>query len=182
MDAYGPVWDDLLQKLWGDTSLSVKRTALEMQVGEGTIQRQARRLGLLFPKPGSYSVKPVVESVPDHSSPSAATIRDRYRITYLALVQEHGAKGSGFVHALIPKEHNWLNKHDRDWLKAHRPPKKPPVRLHKRKPNSVGRDWAVIDAELSAHVRVAADELRDLPGGRTDLYPIKLAHAHVMCK
>ena len=33
------VWDELLGKLWCDTAFSVKRTVLEMKVGEGTIQR-----------------------------------------------------------------------------------------------------------------------------------------------
>lgn len=69
--AYGAKWENLLEQLWSDTSLTLRQVGHELGVNELTVKRRAINLGLTFPRPTLGIPRPVKE------------IPDRYKIKQL---------------------------------------------------------------------------------------------------
>jgi hypothetical protein len=49
--AYGPVWDEVIQKTWNDPELSLKQAAKNVKMTPAELQRAAQRLGCSSEKP-----------------------------------------------------------------------------------------------------------------------------------
>lgn len=62
--AYGADWENLLERLWGDTSLTLRQVAQELGVNELTVKRRAINLGLIFPRP-ALGITPPSKEIPD---------------------------------------------------------------------------------------------------------------------
>jgi hypothetical protein len=62
--AYGAEWENLLERLWGDTSLTLRQVAQELGVNELTVKRRAINLDLPFPRPSLGITQPGKE-IPD---------------------------------------------------------------------------------------------------------------------
>ena len=62
---------------------------------------------------------------------------------------------------LLPKEHSWLYRHDREWLEQHSP-----TALHK-KWSDQRVDWETLDRSMAIQLRKAAREItREVPPQR----------------
>lgn len=136
MVAYGYVWDEQLKTYWYDDEISFKQLARLMKVGDGIAERQAIRLGLPFPKPGSTMS---VREYKKHQEGRAAhdQRRESYRTLFLT---ERGnlsnPTAGSLIDALPPTVFYWLTKHDHTWLRSNMPPKRKTVQ-NRLRPNTI---------------------------------------------
>ena len=162
---YGTVWDMELRHLWFDPTQSMVRTARHLGVTERTLQRQAGRLGLPFPAPGSRIVThsrrtPLpLERVDPCPLPEPA---DEYRARWLKILADKPDLGRHQLQRTFRSTYDWLHRHDWEWLMAHLPPSQNPGHLPKSKTPCV--DWPQRDVELAQEVKTVAQQLHDQPG------------------
>lgn len=99
--AYGAKWENLLEQLWGDTSLTLRRVAQGLGVDELTVKRRAISLGLTFPRPTSRMPRPSGE------------IPDRYKIKQPT--QRKPLNANGRNPRLSPSKKRLSQKTHIDW-------------------------------------------------------------------
>jgi hypothetical protein len=99
--AYGAKWGNLLEQLWGDTSLTLRQVAQKLSVHELTVKRRAINLGLTFPRPTLGIPRP------------SKDIPDRYKIKQLA--QRKPLKTNGRKPSLSPSKKKVARKTNINW-------------------------------------------------------------------
>lgn len=162
---YGTVWDTELQRLWHDPTQSMARTARLLGVHEQTLQRQAGRLGLPFPAPGSRVVahsrhEPRSLVRVDPCPPPEPA--DEYRARWLEILTDYPDLGRNQLQRTFRSIFTWLHRYDREWLMVHLPVPQKPGRLPKPKTPRV--DWQQRDVQMAQEVKIVAQQLRDQPG------------------
>lgn len=155
----GPVWEAKLRQLWADPAVSQVEAGRQLGVDRSTIARQAVRLGLPFPPPGSIIQQPQI-SIPQRPSPP---LLREYRTQWLTVISEYPNADRPRLQQLAPTVHKWLQRYDREWLKAYLPPRKSPI--HSRTKSAPPRvNWAERDTHLAQEVMLAAQRLKNKPG------------------
>jgi hypothetical protein len=137
----------MLARLWVDRSVSLKQLAKSLGTNIHTVKRQAARLHLVFPRPGTKSFKTCLSSEAErhlkqkYSNHEKRLLMNRKK--WLAIIKRH----PDVTHRWLRQNklysiYLWVRKHDADWLKEHRP--QPYVRTTPAR--SV--DWQERDAHL----------------------------------
>ena len=157
--AYGPVWDERLRRLWNDPTVTIQAAGHQLGVQPSTVTRQADRLGLPFPPPGSSVVTPVKMLASNKRTRYKFMERlTAYRLEWLVMVElypEHG------IYGLIVKASSayaWLRANDREWLKANSP------KTRRGRHARTRIDWENHDAQLAKQIDLAAQRLREKAG------------------
>jgi len=141
------------------------RTARLLGIHEQTLQRQAGRLGLPFPAPGSRVVahsrhEPRSLVRVDPCPPPEPA--DEYRARWLEILTDYPDLGRNQLQRTFRSIFTWLHRHDRNWLMAHLPAPQKPGRLPKPKTPRV--DWPQRDVQLAQEVKIVGQHLRQAPG------------------
>jgi hypothetical protein len=158
--AYGTLWETRLQILWKDETASLRSIARQLGVGVCTVERQAMRIGLPFPRPVGIQrqqkeLKRRERSCEQTRDPA---IGETKRTQWLTLMQAHPGAGVSLLQSKEPRLYSWLYRNDKMWLSAHRPLYKKLKQPHSRV------DWQARDLQLADKVRCAVLRLKDLPG------------------
>lgn len=152
---FGPLWEAALVAICTDCSIPVKRKAQLLGLDYETLSHKARERGVAIVGP-----RGVAEKYIDFPSPRVSKevahpeIVSRRRI-WAALVRESGKEGVAALRQSAPATYSWLYRHDREWLRAHKP--------NVGKKRNVARprvDWTIRDAELAGKVREAAVSIK----------------------
>jgi hypothetical protein len=148
--SYGPVWEAKLRELWRDPDLTITAIARHMGSNFTTIKRQARRLGLLNAAAGATatSATPYERS---GALPTAAN-RQMYRRAWLEATAVFPAQPWNALKAAHASVYNWLDRHDAEWLAAHRPARHGDTRSKV--------SWAELDEQLAERVTTAVARLK----------------------
>jgi hypothetical protein len=161
--SYGRIWEDTLQKLWNDPRVSLTKMACQLGISRGTVNYQARRLGLPFPR-GNCTPSSSAHNFHTETTQASYSIKlAEYQAAWLALLKEqHG------VVPLRPRQkgkrlYNWLHSNDRNWLHAHLPEHLSAGKKGIKKDPRI--DWKTRDAQLSETVKTSALRLRNATGG-----------------
>jgi hypothetical protein len=116
--AYGQKWETLLHDLWLDPAMSLSRISRRLAVTNSTVKLHALKLHLPFPRISVWS------TVTDITQPPKKDI-SWYRSEWLALMQDAPQEeGMVMLRRKLPGVYDVLLKYDREWLLAHRRPKK----------------------------------------------------------
>jgi hypothetical protein len=120
--AYGAKWEALLRDLWFDPAVSSGSIYRRLGFAPDAVKRQAVKLHLPFPRISSRST---ISGMPQTPKKDISW----YRTQWLALLQDTPqAEGRTALKRKRPRVFEWLNKYDKEWLRAHLPPKKSRVR------------------------------------------------------
>ena len=138
---------DRLRKLWVDRTISLREIARQFRIDPMTVKRKAVALNLPFPRQASRVTE--APPLPRRSADRVNTDRQRNRTAWLSEVQT-GRRGTAEIRKIFPATYAWLYRHDREWLRSHRPKRQLRKRLRPT------RDWRRRDAELSARVPCVA--------------------------
>lgn len=177
--AYGDTWNERLRKLWGDLTLSIHQIAPRLSVAHNTVKLQAIKLELEFPRkgPGSKIARAKIRRDANKRTRRRITgyprwkrlLRDRYRRELLRIIKKNpSATCSSLDKHLARQPYRWLYKHDKEWLKAHRP------QPYKRVGSNRKVDWGVRDARLVREVRLAAERTMNVED-----HPIRVTVARI---
>lgn len=138
---YGKVWERTLIKVWNDTSLSVLQKAKYLGVDPGTVLKQAVRLQLTFPPPGS------TRTTRTPTSTSYTNVREEHQKSWLSILKSNPGQGIGKLRVKYKTVYSWLRENDREWFDQHKPPR------IKHRGQLV--DWQTIDSLLAPQVDLA---------------------------
>jgi DNA-binding transcriptional ArsR family regulator len=160
MKSFGPVWEEALIKLWGDSKLSVSEVARRLEVDPLTVRRHAARLGLSFLRGGRRGIKPLSS---DHCLKSRGIHdedmkrRDNRR-KWLAALRRTRRVSLKALRRKLPRVYAWLLRNDKAWLKTHEP------QWSKQARNTSSVNWNQRDLKLAVAVRSTALSLLNAPG------------------
>jgi hypothetical protein len=140
----GPLFRDGLRRLVAEGA-GLRAAARALHVDPGTVQRHAERMGLVV---GWKSLR----ERPCRSRQAGAVRRKIWEDSRIA----HPDCSRRQLALLLPAEHAWLRRFDRDWLEATLPPCR-----------SIGRhvprvDWGAVDACLADLLSEASDAILHL--------------------
>ncbi len=113
--SYGPLWNDLLSSLWNDKTLLKRDIAKRLGVGQDTLMRQAKRLGLLGDAATQTTGKQSV-----HRSSLIQTIMD-HREKWLAILVQHPNTCITDLWQEYPEICRVLDHCDYEWFMSHQP-------------------------------------------------------------
>jgi hypothetical protein len=160
MKSFGYVWEASLKKLWNDPSLCRSEVARRLGVDPLTIQRHAASLGLPSDRLGKKAA--AIKLTLLLKSQSAPEDNDKIRLTrrreWMFAMRQSPQAELKTLRRQFPRLYASLCKHDSEWLKTNRPPK----RKRGRRVSSV--DWKKRDAKFEIRVRDTASRLLLLPG------------------
>ncbi|HEU5374080.1 MAG TPA: TnsD family transposase [Ktedonobacteraceae bacterium] len=158
---FGQNWEMRLRTLWEDKSVSLRGIARQLNVDPLTVKRHASRLGLPFPRTKG-KISELKENQRLHPRtlhiPETATL-ETYRAAWLTLLQADPTVGVKKLRNELPGVYIWLYRHDRIWLKEHRP-----AYVRKAKAHRPRVDWEARDIRLADEVKKAASRLDNHPG------------------
>lgn len=156
---YGELWEQALQNLLADSSLSLREIAKRLGADSNTIIKYAKKRGFwprfmngigeipeLDPrkKPGGF-LDPKTEKAP------------LYREKWLKCVISNPKDGVKNLRNIEAGTYTWLYRNDRDWLIENSPPKvKIPIKKRV--------DWKGRDTKLSYQIKEAAGKILSRPG------------------
>jgi Tn7-like transposition protein D len=125
--SYGQVWETILRNLWSNPTESLASISRRLGVAMATVKLQAVKLDLPFPRISTVSTVTGVKQKPKEED----VLRRREQwLAYLRDTPE--GKENCSLRRNLPNVYVWLKKHDKAWLLAHQPPKRP--RLRQRTP------------------------------------------------
>ncbi len=161
---YGHVWESHLRSYWKVLNLSLEKIGEKLGVNIMTVKYHATRLGLRFPRKGTYHgishQNPTLRRRLQKAQAEAVRKRKYYRKQLLLALKTYPMVNRTSLRLKIPHTgvYDWLYFHDRDWLEAHLPP-----------PRRTGRPIHQVDNdshdfELSKVVRESAIRLRSADG------------------
>ncbi|HEY9694165.1 MAG TPA: TnsD family Tn7-like transposition protein [Oculatellaceae cyanobacterium] len=159
---YGAIWDNVLKTLWEDPTLSMTEVAEKLGFDWRTVQKQAVRLNLCFPRPGPTArmtnllVSPLQESQGKQTSLQKI---ESYREEWLEIRKTYPEKGRRQLQHDFRRVYTWLRRNDLEWLE-----KQLPVRKAKKLPSSYGVNWAERDCQLVREVKLSAERLKKVSG------------------
>jgi len=164
--SYGHLWQMKLHELWLDPDISTERIARRLGVDFNTVKQQAKRLALpprLVLRKGSVKIQ------------SERRELEQRRNEWLRLVELYAQDGiTALIRGIMGARstYNWLNKHDREWLLSHRPPKKVPqkTKVHlqttfrsvRENPDKSRKEER--DASTAQSIRVMAQQVMNSAG------------------
>ncbi|MBN3879588.1 MULTISPECIES: TnsD family transposase [unclassified Nostoc] len=154
---YGEVWEESLQNLWKDSSISNHELSRKLGVSIPTLYSQAKRLKLVNSHSDCEKPQQAIEQI------SQTTVKNRlenYRQELLSLLNENPESGRRALATKCPRVYGWLRKHDFEWLEAHLPP--PQTKTKKKLSSSP--DWAIRDSQLADAVKAIALQFKNIPG------------------
>ena len=157
--SYGSTWENVLRQLWDDPKITLRELSQRLGVVPETVKKYAAQLGLAFPRPGGIkrALKTVPQSHPRINIEQLHSKLERYRVAWLSAMKENPKASRTTLHKKVPATRNWLYRHDREWLEAHRPP---PL---ERTKSSVRKDWRKCDEQLLQEIKASAFRLRNAP-------------------
>lgn len=157
---YGPRWRTVLRRLWVDPKRSLRALSRILGVDPLTAKRRAADLGLPFPRTVSARASSRPPSTRRAVGDDAATMSAADdQAAWLEAVREAPTASVKELRARLPALYMRLYRHDRAWLRQHRPPPRRPAR-----PATVRVDWPARDAALAADVPAATARLLSRPG------------------
>jgi hypothetical protein len=150
--SYGTQWENILKRLWEDTSLTLKQLARMLGVNELTVKRRAISLGLAFPRAAQDSLHSGGEILDRYKIKRTLhqEIQNRRREELLSLLKDNPQASRTGLQTLNPHLIDWLRQHDREWLNTTLPPAK------KKRPPKASINWEEQDLCLSEAVKNAA--------------------------
>lgn len=161
--SYGSLWDDTLKNLWENSSLTMTEVADKLGFDWRTIQKQAVRLNLVFPRKGPTAKVTNLSVLPLQSSPKNLEISIEiimsHRQEWLKILKSNPDAGRRELTKKFQKDYVWLKRHDTEWLQQNLPDRK-----LKKKPCSSGVNWQKRDIELVEKVKLAANKIKNKPG------------------
>jgi len=160
-ESYGEMWEERLRQLWQDPLISKRAIGRELVIDVGTVDRQAKRLGLHFPNAGRYRMPAKARSANSqiiHTIGMAATPIELQsaRAAWLAIQNDNPVLGVTALRRRIPLVYRWLEMNDLDWLTNHLP-------SVAELPNTSSQPtigWVERDMEVSALIGPAAEGIR----------------------
>lgn len=148
---YGKVWENRLEQLWMDLSISAAQIARILKVSDLLVVRHAIRLNLPMNKPNSRSV----EGYSRYRNPnkSFSDLTAQYRRGWLKVVKDNPKLTRQKLMNTANFLYLWLRRNDSKWFEKHLPEaqKLPRVTEH--------IDWRSIDEELSVDVERTCQEI-----------------------
>jgi hypothetical protein len=156
IQSYGPVWEQSLQKLWGDIRLPLREVGQRLGVSELTVIRHAIRLGLPMNSPGARQVNGYERYRSYRRTMEEA--RSHYRIEWSAVRESNPQVSRKQLIAIASFLYLWLRKNDRAWIEKNLPPIIKPIRRIKH------IDWKNEDRQLAPALKGAAQKIKNLPG------------------
>jgi len=114
--AYGPLWEAMLRELWTNPDISCRGIASKLGVDFTTINRQASKLHLPFPRIASQTPRLRTKSTKRDSKDQSW-----YREQWTRHVATNPEEGIKTLRERLPGVYGWLMSHDKEWLMAHRP-------------------------------------------------------------
>ncbi len=144
---YGKTWENKLEELWTDLSLSVAEIARVFKVSDLLIVRHAIRLEL----PMNYPDTRIVLGYERRRNPrkTFSQLLSRHRQKWLQVVKRHPTSTRQELMNVANTLYLWLLRNDSDWFERHLPE----AEIKSGKTGSM--DWQSIDDELSKEVEQA---------------------------
>ncbi len=158
--SYGPVWEQSLQELWVDMSVTIREIAGKLGVGQMTVIRRAILLGLAYPRDASKS-QPADKALPKRYLIVRKPIDEETtarREQLVALRKDNPTAGRLQLQKLAPSLLDWLRRYDAEWLEGHLPP------ISESNLRPVRLDWDDWDRKLAVEVEAAASVVRNSEG------------------
>ncbi len=159
MIIYGELWEQALQDLLLDSSLSMREIAKRLGADSNTIIKHAKKRGVWPRLMNGISDIPGVDfrEKPDGLLIAMAEKISFYREKWLMCILSNPQDGVRNLRKKVVGTYTWLYRNDREWLFQNSPPK---VKAHYK--NRV--DWENRDRELSGQIKELADRILSRPG------------------
>ncbi len=155
--SFGGIWEERLQLLWGDETVSLRGIAKQLGVDPLTVKRHATRIGLLFPRPGGTCL-PLKEAQQlrgcNSHIPEPDTV-ENCRSAWLAALEAEPEDSLMRLRQKAPKIYSWLYRNDKAWLEGNRPLRKSRGHLH-----FTPVDWESRDIQIASDVQSAVTRLK----------------------
>lgn len=147
--SFGPTWEEGLIRLVVTEKKGLRETARQLNVDPTTIKNQLKKLS---DNRNDCLIQPMSVEVLTNEL-------NQYRARWSEIMELFPDKTKTELRRLAKAEYTWLYRYDRDWLNANSPS---PLQRKKHIDNRV--NWVIRDEELAERVKVAAEEIRKLPG------------------
>jgi hypothetical protein len=156
VQSYGTEWEDLLKRLWEDTSLTLLQIAQKLGVNDLTVKRRAISLGLVFPRPTLGSLRASGEILDRYKIRRKPTqeLQKTNREKLLSLLKENPEVSRSTLITLAPHLIDWLRRWDKEWLSTSLPPVK------KKQRRKAVINWEEQDLILLEAIKRAAPQIR----------------------
>jgi hypothetical protein len=140
----------MLKRLWMDSTLSLRSISRQLGLDPLTVKRKALKGGLRFPRVGPRITNaPIPSEIPTRRRRTVETLRRRW-----AHALERGSHRP--LRRRLSRTYNWLFKHDRDWLRDHRPSGRN-VKVHQEQRRA---RWKARDVYIESLVPAVGHQLR----------------------
>jgi hypothetical protein len=121
--SFGQVWEDKLNQLWEDSSLSISEIGRRLGVDPLTVRRHVVRLKLSLSR-SDKRLKPLSPTI--HLKGKAISAawenkRRRCRSTWLSAMKQGREITLKILRRKLPREYAWLLQHDAEWLGRNKP-------------------------------------------------------------
>ncbi len=170
IEVFGAVWDGCFQRLWPDSTVSLRALRRTLGVDARTLRRQAQRLGLSLDRPGSRRSHRPHQPTEGHGQFALVDHREAYRLLWSQARAKQPEQSTTHVRKQHPEIYTWLYRHDRAWLEA----ANQSSQTTKRRPPGPRIDWQKRDHELAANVPEAIRTIKALPGR-----PVQVTRARI---
>ncbi len=148
---YGKTWENTLEELWMNLSLSVAAIARSLQVSDLLIVRHAIRLDLPMNQPNTRTIQGYERR--RNPRETFSELLSRHRQSWLEVVKRHSTSTRQELMDTANTLYLWLLRNDSDWFEQHLPD----AQIKSGKTGST--DWRRIDDELSKEVEQACKEI-----------------------
>ena len=148
---YGSLWRTRLAELWADPALSVRAISRVLKVSCDTTRKYALKLSLPLNRVGRRPLS--VRSYSHLLVPKAQKRVQKIEILrkrWLDAEQRHPELTTRGLRQKLPAVYATLFRYDRNWLKAHQPP---------RKPRELSVNWDERDEALCRNLELTASRL-----------------------
>lgn len=157
--SYGSVWDSELQRLWNNSEFSIKHIGRLLGIAETAVAGQALRLGLSFPRPLQFVDDRKTQEWTKRRVEFSEALLQKHRNTWIAVVRGSPDLRVQQLRERCRATYSFLARHDPGWLRQH----VPASRESSISTNSYP-DIEELDARIASAIRLASDELRQVPG------------------
>ena len=148
---YGKVWEDKLEQLWSDVSISVGEIARRLQVTNMLVVRHAIRLDLPMNKPNTRTA----EGYSRYRNPnkSFSQMKKQYRQDWKKVIKENSDLTRKELSGKESFLYMWLKKNDYEWIENHLP------KVKKVSREEDYFDWQKIDNDISSDVEQICQDI-----------------------
>jgi hypothetical protein len=155
---YGNLWRTRLAELWMDPELSVRAISRVLKVSCDTTRKHALKLGLPLNRAGHrpLSVRSYSHLLVPKAQKRVQKV-ESLRKRWLGAKRKHPELAARGLRQKLPAVYATLFRYDRNWLKAHQPP---------RKPREMSVNWNERDEVLCRKLEIAACRLQSVTPGR----------------